>query len=455
MQIKNEYYHQRFPKNQGSGDGNLFSFFVERNLELIAPNGCLCYVLPSALMFEEGSTKLRRYILSEFQMRFFYAFHNRDGIFDIHRDTRFALTQIVKSVPDADVAPIDTAFRVLDPMELDSPQRIIPYSLNTLERLSPEHCSIMEVECRPDLDVLAKCYAAFQPLKETWLDFRRELDMTNDKHLFIEQPSPTRLPLYEGKMIWQYDHQYDNARYWVDTNALHEVLSSKELSRMAADLKVNRNEAEKHLGAIRYEYGFIRLGFRAIANNTNERTLILSLLPKNCVVGNSIYVSIPKHYCLQADHTVGIEAISVLRLLFVLAWFNSLPADWLLRFMVEKNVNKTFVYRLPIPQPTDAEIIANPDYKQLVTNAALLTLAADWEDFADIAQLLNIQKKEVPAIDKACDKLRAENDQIVARLYGITDAEFMNLLKSFRVMADNRPEYITLLDSRFGNGKKR
>jgi type I restriction-modification system DNA methylase subunit len=447
MEIKNDYYYNMFPESRGAGDPNLFRYFIERNLDLIAPDGSLCYVIPGALMFEEGSTNLRKFIFTKFQMRFFHAFHNREGLFDIHRDTRFALTQIVKHVPEEDVNPIDTAFHILNPEELDDQDRCIPYALETLKRLSPDHWSMMELESGADLALLEKCYAKYKSLDEKWLDFRSELHMTADKRLFLEQQSRLRLPLYEGKMIWQYNHLYDNPRFWVDKNALHKNLFSKELSRMAADLEIPQNEARNHIDSIRHEHEFIRLGFRAIANSTNERTLIFSLLPKNCVAGHSLFLSVPKRYCLQEDGAVGVEEVSVLRLLFLMAWCNSIPADWLLRFMVEKNVSKTFVYRLPIPQPTDEEIRTNSDYHLITKNAALLMLAANWEDFKEIAPLFRIKRTDVPSSQKGLDKLRAKNDQTVARLYGISDEEFAHLLKSFKRMSTVRPEYVTI----FGN----
>jgi len=46
---------------------------------------------------------------------------------------------------------------------------------------------------------------------------------------------------------------------------------------------------------------------------------------------------------------------------------------------------------------------------------------------------------------KARDQLRAENDKTVARLYGISDTEFVHLLRSFKGMATKRPEYLALL----------
>lgn len=43
--------------------------------------------------------------------------------------------------------------------------------------------------------------------------------------------------------------------------------------------------------------------------------------------------------------------------------------------------------------------------------------------------------------------LRAQNDQLVAKLYGISGAEFAHLLRSFKVMANKRPAYMALLQA--------
>ncbi|MDE2599718.1 MAG: class I SAM-dependent DNA methyltransferase [Rhodocyclaceae bacterium] len=445
MEAKNDYYRERYPLNKGAGDGNLFRFFVERNLNLIAPSGSLNYVLPSALMFEDGSSALRRYIFDHFQVRFFHSFENRNLIFeDVDSRYKFALMQIVcEPLADA-AATIDTAFYILDPAELDDEQKRTPYALETLKRLSPDQWSMMELRDRQDLQILDKCYAAYDPLDRKWLNFRNELHMTGDKHLFIEEPAAGLFPLYEGKMIWQYSHHLAEPQYWLEPSALKKALASKEIARMADDLGVPRKAAEVHEDAIRYESEFMRLGFRCVASDTNERTLVFALLPPGVGAGHSMSVSVPKRYVLQAGNNVGIEPVSPLRLLFALAMFNSLPIDWMARFMIQINVSLSYLYQLPVPQPTNDEILESPDYSQLAKNAALLTLAASWDDFSELASLFSIQKADVPATAKACDKLRAENDKIVARLYGITDQEFAHLITSFKVMAGKRPEYVSL-----------
>ena len=87
--------------------------------------------------------------------------------------------------------------------------------------------------------------------------------------------------------------------------------------------------------------------------------------------------------------------------------------------MIQINVSQTYLYRLPMPQPTDEEIRSNPAYAQLAKNALLLTLAAPspqvWNDFCELAPLFNVHKKDVPMTAKAQDVLRAENDQLVAK----------------------------------------
>lgn len=485
-EVLNAYYKAQFPLNRGAGDGNLFRLFVERNLHLLAPGGSLNYVLPSALMFEEGSLALRQHILTRCQMPFFYSFENRYGIFpDVDSRYKFALMQVLNvppplrpgAAPQANPASaddrfrairddvaIDTAFYVLDAAELDDPARHVPYPLATVRALSPQQWALMELRHAQDVPILRQCYAAFAPLSANWLDFRNELHMTSDKDLFLEQAQPGAWPLYEGKMIWQYSHQFAPPQYWLQPAAFDQRLHSKELYRMAQDLGRTKSELLKNADgtpnpqpaqAVRFDREFVRLAFRAIARDTDERTLIFALLPKNCGYGHSMFASAAKHYTRTArpgddeKMDIGIESVSPLRLLFALAWLNSLPADWLARFMVQINVSQTYLYRLPMPQPSDADILQNPDYAALAKNALLLTLAAGWNDFAaDLAapmQALGVGKKHVPTTPKAQDKLRADIDHRVARLYGLQPADLAHMVGSFKVMASKRPEYLTLL----------
>jgi hypothetical protein len=446
----NEYYKDKavFPLNKGAGDGNLFRLFVERNLALLAPGGNLSYVLPSALMFEEGSMGLRKHIFAHCELRFFHSFENRKPVFqDVDSRFKFAMMQVVNTPPSAATPPTDTAFYLLDPSDLQRPDTHVAYPLATVKALSPDQWALMELRDRTDLPILQKCYSAFPALSAHWLDFRRELHMTDDKDLFLEAAAPGLLPLYEGKMIWQYSHVFEQPQYWLDRAAFDQRLHSKELHRMAQDLGVPRAQVEKHAAGVRYDREFVRLGLREVAADTNERSLIFSLLPKDCGLGHTLFANAAKYYVADADGGVRVQPVSALRMLFAMAWFNSLPTDWLARFMIQIHVSKTHLYRLPIPQPSDAEILANADYACLAKNALLLSLAASWSDFAELAPLFQVQRKDLPLTAKAKDLLRADNDRTVARLYGITAPELDHLLRSFKGMATKRPEYLALLQT--------
>ena len=107
---------------------------------------------------------------------------------------------------------IDTAFYVLDPTELNNPARHVPYPLEHAQNpfaraMGADGTARRQLICR----FCKSATAPFPRSSPEWLDFRRELHMTDDKDLFIEKDAPGLLPLFEGKMIWQYSHQLDEA----------------------------------------------------------------------------------------------------------------------------------------------------------------------------------------------------------------------------------------------------
>jgi hypothetical protein len=384
------------------------------------------------------------------QLKSFYSFENRDGLFpDVDSRYKFAMMQIVNAEPKEEVADISTAFYLTQPEQIDSGASLILYSLAALRALSPNQLALMECRSGKDLPILAKCYEAFKSLTPSWLDIRQELNVTTDKDLFIEKAREGLLPLFEGKMIWQYSANLIPAQYWLDPAAFDQRLLSKELYRMAGDLNCKKSElTDERIAAVRYDRSFFRIGFRDIARDTDERTLVFGLLPKNVGVGNTINIAIPKSYSLDAAGKVVTNEISSTRMLFAMSLFNSITLDWIARFMIQIHANKTYLMRLPVPQPTDAEIAANPVFKGLVRGALLLTLASDWDAFAELATEHGITKSDLPKTDKQRDLLRVSMDKAVAGLYGISDAELAHMLTSFKVLARKRPDYVAALGAK-------
>ena len=459
MGIQNEYYKAHFPLNRGSGDGNLFRFFVEKNLSLLSQNASLNYVLPSALMLEEGSYTLRKEIIENKTLKYFYSFENREGIFkDVDSRYKFALMQIINTKPQPNQI-IKTMFYKTNIESVYKEANMIDISLENIKSLSPNQLALQEVRSEKDLKILQKCYTAFAPLSLEWLDFRNELHMTQDKDLFIEFYSENLLPLYEGKMIWQFNADFSEAQYFLDSKDFDERLRSKEIYRLKQDLGIDNKEYEKLLESyypkvskeeaedsiIVYDRAFYRLGFRAIASDTNERTLIFSLLPKNCGFGHSMFANSPKKYILE-NSQITHHKVSHLRICFALGIFNSLIVDFIARGMIQINVSKTYLERIPLPQPSDKEILENATYLSIAKNALILQLCNDKAGhFKELQEEFGISQNEIPKTPKLCDELRAKQDIAIAKLYGLDKEEFCYLLESFKVLQSKKPEYIALL----------
>ncbi|EIQ9551750.1 class I SAM-dependent DNA methyltransferase, partial [Campylobacter jejuni] len=436
----NEYYKKAYPLNKGSGDGNLFRLFVEKNLSLLKQDGNLAYVLPSALMFEDGSLTLRKEILENKTLEYFYSFENNKAIFiDVHRSYKFAL-MLIKNTQANHTHKIKMMFYKTDINSLKNKDEILTLNLKDIKKLSPTHLALMELKDKQALEILRKSYNAFQNLSFDYIDFRRELDMTNDKDLFIEEFREGLLPLYEGKMIHQFNANFSQTTYFLEKAKLDEHLKSKELYRAK---KATGKELNPKL--IKYDREFFRLGYRKIASDTNERTLIASLLPKNCGGADSTYSNIPKQYVLK-DDVICMDIVPYERILFVLALFNSLVVDFIIRNMVQINVSKSYLERIPLPQPSDEEIQNNEIYKTLAKNALLLQLYNDQNHhFDELKQEFSIKNEEIPKTKKAYDILRAKNDLLVKELYGLSDDEFSYMISTFKVLNEKQSEYITLI----------
>ncbi|HEH4042114.1 TPA: class I SAM-dependent DNA methyltransferase, partial [Campylobacter jejuni] len=435
-----EYYKKAYPLNKGSGDGNLFRLFVEKNLSLLKQDGNLAYVLPSALMFEDGSLTLRKEILENKTLEYFYSFENRQAIFaDVDSRYKFAL-MLIKNTQANHTHKIKMMFYKTDINSLKNKDEILTLNLKDIKKLSPTHLALMELKDKQALEILRKSYNAFQNLSFDYIDFRRELDMTNNKDLFIEEFREGLLPLYEGKMIHQFDANFSQTTYFLEKAKFDERLKSKELYRAK---KATGKELNPKL--IKYDREFFRLGYRKISRDTDERTLIASLLPKNCGGADSTYSNIPKQYVLK-DDVICMDIVPYERILFVLALFNSLVVDFIIRNMVQINVSKSYLERIPLPQPSDEEIQNNEIYKTLAKNALLLQLYNDQNHhFDELKQEFNIKNEEIPKTKKAYDILRAKNDLLVKELYGLSDDEFSYMISTFKVLNEKQSEYITLL----------
>ena len=424
-------------KKTGS-DLNLYKLFTEQCFNLLKPGGRCGIVIPSGIYTDLGAKGLRDLLFGKTRIEGLFCFENRKTIFEgVDSRFKFVVLTFEKSVlprraasgtkntsapPDDLLAPtlmdgvgtraFPAAFMRHDVAELARfpDQGAIEIDVALVRRLSPDSHSVMEFKSALDVTI-AKKMLKFPLLGEriegAWnLSLTREFDMTNDSHLFKTEPGEGRLPLYEGKMIWQFEHRYAESRYWVDEREGRKVILGRT------------PDSGQPL-----DYQAYRIGFRDIAANTNERTMVASLIPP-AFHGNKL----PTARIFDAP---GKRLIDDATQLFLCAIWNSFVIDWMLRQKVSTTLNFFYIYQLPVPRL----IAGNPAYSPIVSRAARLVCTTP--EFGDLAKEADFGDHTAGATDPAeRARLRAELDGLVAHLYGVTEEEFAHILSTFPLVPD-------------------
>lgn len=467
----NEYYKNNFPWSKGAGDGNLFRFFVENNLRLLRKGGTLNYVIPTALWTDEGSTALREHIIDKYWLRNFYGFENREGLFpDVHLSYKFGLMRIERPAESLAEKDANTRFMLTSPAELENRDRNFTYTPDDINVTSPKWHALMEIRNRDELDIMRKIHGCgYSYLDPGWIDFRNELHATIDKKIFHENCSSGMIPLYKGACIWQFDSEYWNQaadgnknEYWLKPDEFDKYILSKERRRIIDDIypqlqaspKKSKTKNvldfiglkdEKELEQfVVYDREYPRLAFRAIASDTNERTIVASVIPAQVGAQNSLWMSIPKRYVLKGKK-IGIVEYDLKVLFFAQAFFNSIVFDWVMRCSIAMNVNKTYIWRMPMPQPDVTEIENKSDFMKLARNSLRLSAFYNEKAFGPLFGQFGMDGGWKITERKIADMTRRENDLIIANMYGLERKDMEVILDTFSVMRDNRPGYAEAL----------
>ncbi len=383
-------------------DINLYKLFTEQCYNLLRNGGQCGIVIPSGIYTDLGAKQLREMLFDKTLITGLFGFENRKLIFE-GVDSRFKFVVLTfEKGPQTQAFP--TAFMRHDVAELERFPRsgALHMSVELIRKLSPDSLSIMELKSPMDLQIAQKMLH-FSPLGEkladTWnVTLGNEFHMTNDHRIFRNEPGTGRLPLYEGKMIHQFMHQWSRPRYWVD-----EKEGRKAVLGRNTDMGQTLN------------YQTYRLGYRAIARNTDERTMIATVLPPLTFFGHSI----------NATHV----KLSSQELLFITSMLNSFVVDFSLRQRVTANLTMFYIYQLPVPRFIKNEAI----FSLIVSRAArLICTTPEYQELWQAVMPGSDWSTDVAATDqKERAKLRAELDGIIAHLYGLTKEEFQYVLGTF------------------------
>jgi hypothetical protein len=264
-------------------------------------------------------------------------------------------------------------------------------------------------------------------IEDSWnLELCNEFHMTGNSGLFKTRESSGRLPLCEGKMIHQFTSQWGKPKYWLnEKEAAGVLLDSREraVKQTAKKVEIAWNDDEELL----LDYKSYRLAFRDVTASTNERTMIMTVLPPNLFCPHtmsleSVYVIRVKDGKLYPNH----QLMSNPARLFLCALMNSFVVDAWLRLKVTGHASFFFVYAVPIPRIIDSD----PTFSAITERAARLICTTT--QFDDLARVVGLRDHNDGVTSPAeRDRLRAELDGMIAHLYGLAEDEFTHILSTF------------------------
>lgn len=428
-------------KKTGS-DINLYKLFVERSFHLLRAGGHCGIVIPSGIYTDLGAKGLRDLLFGHTQIEGLFCFENRKEIFEgVHRSFKFIVLTFEKvaaarlqvtgernaSAPPDDLLAAQAAeaqgkatgttrfpaaFMRHDVEELARfpDEGALWLEVELIKRLSPDSHSVMEFKSALDVQWMSK--AAQWPTLESpksrfnKIAFTRETDPTSKPELFSDKAGNGLLPLIDGRNVHQFTHTFSTEhRFWATEKNYRQYLG---VSPMASEL---------------LDYRAYRLGFRKIARNTDERTMIATVIPPSFVTES--------FQTLKVVDENGCLLVPYLDQLYLSAVFNSFVFDALIRLKVTANMNFYFVYGTQVPD------IAVSDARFTTISSRAARLICTTPEFEDLAKSVGLKGHQGGATDPSeRAKLRAELDGLVAHLYGLSEEEFTHILGTFPLVAE-------------------
>lgn len=423
-------------------DINLYKLFVEQSLNLLRTGGQLGIVVPGGLYSDLGTKRLREALFDENQLHALFGLSNEKFLFQgVHHAFRFCLLVATKGNR---TERFNAAFRI-NPREavkvvelsefLRDHRQHLELTPDFVRKTSPDSLSVMELKNPTDVAVVEKMllYPMLgAELADAWkVELANEFHMTNDSDLFKASSGDDRLPLFEGKVIHQYDHCMAAPRYWVSELDGRSRLTSSRIRRLKAviqdaEAKIDAEELSPSL-----DYEHYRFGFRDVSHSANERSMICTVLPRKVFAGNTLNLSRPIRDEINDGKWREVPTLAHEVMLYIVAVFNSFVADWFLRQRISAHLNMFYVYQLPVPR------LAASDPRLLPIASRAAKLVCTTPEFDTLAKDVGLgsHKKGVTDPEKRA-ALRAEIDGLVAHLYGLTEEEFAHILQTFPVVPE-------------------
>jgi len=221
---KNPFYHNFIKRYslQGSGKSNTYKIFLEITIKYTFAKGRVGFIIPAALYGDSSAKVLREYLLEKTSWEFLFSFENRKKIFtNIHGSSKFCVIIFEKALR-TEVIQVSFMHHYLSDWENPAPF-LLGYHSDIITKFSPDLKRIIEISTDKDLQILNILYSNKIYLNKL-LQYSQEINQTNysrhfipisdgekkgfkrnEYELWVDQNNQVLVPLYEGRLIGQFD----------------------------------------------------------------------------------------------------------------------------------------------------------------------------------------------------------------------------------------------------------
>ncbi|OED38239.1 hypothetical protein AB833_20520 [Chromatiales bacterium (ex Bugula neritina AB1)] len=335
----------RFPLCGVGRDINSASVLTETMRMIVEANGKLGCVVPSAIATDNTTKLFFRDLMQSGTLDSLFDFENRNGIFPgVHRSYKFCLLTI-SGTNGTTNGGAELQFFALTPSDAGDPELTFRLNEADISLINPNTMTCPVFRTKRDAEV-TKCVYRRLPVilreenqSNVWSIKTRPglFHMSNHSHLFIDEASEgdDQKPLYEAKMIHQFDHRWADYK---DGDAGDIAIKEKSHADYVVVPRywVATNEVTSRLP----EKPQWTLGVRDICRNTDERTTIASIMPATAIGGTLMLLESDAN----APSLFGLNQ----------ATFNSFVFDYISRQKVAgTHLNPSIFKQLPVLSPAD------------------------------------------------------------------------------------------------------
>jgi N-6 DNA Methylase len=203
----------RYPLT-GVGDVNTYALFAETILQITAADGRAGFIVPTGIATDDSTKAFFSNIAQSGRLVSLLSYENEEFIFrDVHHSFRFCLVTLGRA------AAASFVFFARQAAQVHDVRRQFALTPEEFRLLNPNTLTCPIFRSTQDAELTKKLYRAAPVLirdgagceleRNPWgISLSTMFHMSNDSHLFLDEPAADCLPLYEAKLIHHFDHRW-------------------------------------------------------------------------------------------------------------------------------------------------------------------------------------------------------------------------------------------------------